>query len=136
MVAVAIIGIVVAIGVPSFQRALERSRADIACANLRSIWAAERLFWLENQCYSGDLSSLQNASAFPDKVSLLDPNFNASDAAYTYTLGTTTTGFQATATPAPTNMCIGQFTIDESGGVAGAVYFPGWSTPIKPVSCW
>ena len=48
MVVTTLIGVMAAMSVPSFQRAVEQSRVDIAVANLRAVWAAERLYWLEN----------------------------------------------------------------------------------------
>ena len=127
MIVVSMIGIMAAVSAPSFRRALERSRADVACANLRSVWSAERLYWLESQSYTGDMTILQSDG-------LLDTTFNGASAPYAYTLGTTTTGFQATAIPQ--QICSGSFTINESGQVSGAVNLPGWSSPINPVSYW
>jgi prepilin-type N-terminal cleavage/methylation domain-containing protein len=60
MVVMVIIGVMAAMSVPSYQRAIEQSRADIAGANLRAIWAAERLYWLENNSYTSDIATLQN----------------------------------------------------------------------------
>ena len=52
MVVTTLIGVMAAMSVPSFQRAVQQSRVDIAVANLRAIWAAERLYWLENHTYT------------------------------------------------------------------------------------
>jgi prepilin-type N-terminal cleavage/methylation domain-containing protein len=127
MIVVTMIGVMVAASAPSFRRALERSRADVACANLRSVWSAQRLYWLESQCYTGDITLLQSTG-------LLDSGLNAPNSPYLYTLSLTTTGFQATAIPQ--QICSGRFMIDESGQVSGAVNLPGWSSPINPVSYW
>ena len=132
MIVMVIIGVLAAMSVPSFQRAIEQSRADVAAANLRSVWSAQRLYWLEYQIFADTAAKLQAEG-------LLDPNLNLSSASYLYNVALTTDssgnpGFQATATPQQT--CTGSFTIDQSGEVAGAVSFPGWSTPITPLSYW
>src|SRR5450830_404694 len=77
MVTLTIIAAMTAMSVPSFQRAMEQSRADIAAANLRAIWAAQRLYWLENHAYTSDLTQLQ-------ALGLLDPQLpiGASQATY------------------------------------------------------
>src|SRR5688500_15760156 len=60
-------GVLTAMSVPSFRRALERSRTDVAAAQLQSIWAAQQLYWLENRTYATSLSSL-NASGLLDST--------------------------------------------------------------------
>ena len=67
-----------AFAVPSYRRAIEQSRIDIAGANLRAIWAAERLYWLQNQTYTTDIATLR-------KLGLLDrklPTGNGSEDNY------------------------------------------------------
>ena len=54
-----IIGILTVIAMPSYQQALEQSQADAAAANLHAIWSAERLYWLDYQTYTTDLTQLQ-----------------------------------------------------------------------------
>ena len=48
--------VLLAMGVPRFQLSLEQARANVAGANLRSIWSAQRLYWLENRTYAPDLA--------------------------------------------------------------------------------
>jgi prepilin-type N-terminal cleavage/methylation domain-containing protein len=72
MVVVAIVGVMAAFAVPSYYRAVEQSRVDIAGANLRAIWAAERLYWLSNHTYTTDLGTLK-------ELGLLDPNIPIAD---------------------------------------------------------
>jgi prepilin-type N-terminal cleavage/methylation domain-containing protein len=108
MVVTVIIGVMAAMSAPSFQRAIEQSRADIAAANLRAIWAAERLYWLENHIYTDKLS--QESPPGLIQAGLLDPRLplSASDATYqaggyyyTVTIGSDPTAtFTATATNA------------------------------------
>jgi prepilin-type N-terminal cleavage/methylation domain-containing protein len=127
MIVVVIIGVLVAASVPSFRRAIEQSRAELACANLRSIWSAQRIYWLEYQIFADSKEKLQNEG-------LLDSSLELSEGAYTYEVALTGTGFVATATPQ--QISTGQYTIDESGQVQGAINFPGWPTPISPIVFW
>src|SRR5438093_2848998 len=72
-----VIGILVAFSVPSFHRAVEQSRADLAAANLRALWSAQRLYWLEYRTYTADLAGLQS-------LGLLDPTITSGQAMYRY----------------------------------------------------
>jgi prepilin-type N-terminal cleavage/methylation domain-containing protein len=84
MVVTTLIGVMAAMSVPSFQRAMTQSRADIAAANLRAIWAAERLYWLENHAYTDKLSQQSPLPSGLMQLGLLDPSLplNASGATY------------------------------------------------------
>lgn len=111
-------------GVPRFTRALEQSRVDVAAANLRAIWTAQRLYWLKHQSFAGDLAALisdPNADPLPPD-NFLDPHLN-SDAS-TYTCGVTAadaTTFTATAVRTGVSGWSGSLQIDESGTVSGSV---------------
>jgi prepilin-type N-terminal cleavage/methylation domain-containing protein len=69
MIVLTIVSIMAAMCIPTFERAIEQSRADVAAANLRAIWAAERLYWLENRVYTDQFDDLRAMglleSAFP-----------------------------------------------------------------------
>ncbi len=80
MIVLTVVAIMAAMSMPTFQHAIEQSRGDVAAANLRAIWAAERLYWLENHQYTGnleDLRSLQNGEPSDSylHLGLLDPTF-------------------------------------------------------------
>ena len=77
-VVVAIIGAMAAFAVPSYRRAIEQSRIDIAGANLRAIWAAERLYWLQNQTYTTDIATLRELGLLDRKL----PTGNGSEDDY------------------------------------------------------
>src|SRR4029079_13605749 len=64
-----IIGVLMTMSIPSFQRGLEQSRADLAEANLRSIWSAQRLYWIDNRTYATDLDTLGSAGLLDSAVS-------------------------------------------------------------------
>jgi len=121
MVVMAIIGVMVAMSAPSFHRAIEQSRADIAVANLRAIWAAERLFWLENHTYTPapDPPTPDTALQSLQGLGLIDNEIVSGTGGYTYavTNGTATT-FTATAHRVGSS---DSFSIDDSGKITGTV---------------
>ncbi len=125
MVVVTIIGILVAWCVPSYRRAVEQAKADIAGANLRAIWSAQRLFWLENQTYATDLAQLQS-------LGLLDPTIVLSTTGYEYSItSASANSFQAVASRIGAGGWSGEFDIDETGLISGEVCCPG-QTDIAP----
>jgi prepilin-type N-terminal cleavage/methylation domain-containing protein len=114
MIVLTIIAAMAAMSVPAFQRAVVQSQADIAVANLRAIWSAERLYWLEYHTYT-PASHLQTLR----DLGLLDRDI-ASDtgcAGYDYSVTVTNSApdpFVATATSQRGSISI---TISESGRV-------------------
>ena len=128
MVTLTVIGILVTMTVPFYQRAIQQSRTNIAAANLRAIWAAQRIYWIEYQVYASDLSTLKSQG-------ILDPNFDTSDTAFAYPPPTSSDyfalHFQATATP-KNGTWTGQYTLDETGKIDGAIRPPDWSEAILP----
>ena len=73
MVAVAILGVIVGFAAPSFRQVFSQSRADIAISNLRAIWTAQRIYYLDpnHREFAEDLDTLIDAD-------LLDPGLVAS----------------------------------------------------------
>ena len=57
---ITVMGILSVISVPKVRNTIEQSHADLAGANLKSIWTAQRYYWLENREYAPDLTTLQN----------------------------------------------------------------------------
>jgi type IV pilus assembly protein PilE len=119
MVVLVILSILIALAVPRYTRAIEQSRADAAAANLRAIWAAEQLYWLDQRSYTADLASLSS-------LGLLDPGVLGSALGYAYDVSLPTDGgFTATASRTGSDAWSGQYTIDETGSFAGSVTAPG-----------
>jgi prepilin-type N-terminal cleavage/methylation domain-containing protein len=126
MVSVVIMSVLVAMGIPRFQSSLEKARADVAGANLRAIWSAQRLYWLENRNYAPDLPTLQSAN-------LIDPSLATATAPYTYQVTPLTDGtFTATATRSGTSSWSGSFTIAADGTFSGSIQQAGGSATITP----
>jgi general secretion pathway protein G len=119
MVVVTVMSVLIAMAIPSFQRSLEQSRADVAAANLRAIWSAERLYWLENRTYTSDLTELQS-------LGVLDPMIVSGTSWYAFAvIAADSTAFTATVTRTGSSLWTGQFTIDETGTVSGVIQASG-----------
>jgi prepilin-type N-terminal cleavage/methylation domain-containing protein len=122
LVVVTMMAILISITVPNFVRSLEQSHADIAAANLRAIWTAERLYWLENRTYSANLSQLQS-------LGLLDPAIGSATAVYLFQVQSPDpNSFSATATRAGSLRWKGAFTIDQTGTLTGSIQAHGEPT--------
>lgn len=75
MVVVVITGVLAAMAVPSFQRAVEQTRVDQAAATLRTIWAAQRFYRLEHGAYATKLVDLVEAELVePELLQVDDPD--------------------------------------------------------------
>jgi Tfp pilus assembly protein PilE len=128
MVTVAIMGVLVAISAPHLGRSLEQSRADFAVANLRAIWAAQRLYWLENHTYADQLTQATPPALY--ELGLLDPSIVAAgDYSYSIVSWNANT-FSAQAVRAPSAGWTGAFTINQDGTIGGSISAGG--TTITP----
>ena len=116
---VTMMGVLMSLSAPSFMRGLEQSRADIAGANLRAIWSAERVYWLDYHTYTADLAQLQS-------LGLLDPSIASATTVYVYAIQSATSStFTATATRTGSTKWSGEFAIDETGVLSGVVQASG-----------
>ena len=122
-----VMGVLLSMGIPRFQQSLEQSRADVAGANLRAIWSAQRLYWLENRTYAPDLPTLLTAN-------LIDPSLTTATVPYTYqvTGASDNTAFTATATRAGSSSWSGTLTIAADGTFSGSIQQAGQATTIVP----
>ena len=125
MIVVSIIGILASMGVPQFQMAIEQSRANIAGANLRAIWTAQRAHWLQNSnTFAVDLATLR-ADKLLDAALVDDPGDGGTVAAgvvYVYSISQSTAStFQATARRVGPAGTTGTLTIDDTGARRGSV---------------
>lgn len=122
LVVLVILGVMLVVAAPRLTRSLEQARADTAAANLRAIWAAQRLYWLENHTY---------AAHFSDIEGLLDPSVTTPGHFYTYSIqAASPTTLRVAATHSGTDWT-GQLIIDESGSITGSIQSTG-ETPITP----
>ena len=121
-IAMTVICLLVTMGIPLYTRAVEQSRLDVASAKLRTIWSAQRVYWLEHRSYAGGLGPL-------DAMDLLDPSVVASqgspDAVYVYQLiYADEDSFLARAARNGSTSWTGQIEIDEVGSMTGLVNGP------------
>jgi len=113
-----IMGIFITLAMPRFSRSVESARADVAGANLRAIWTAERIYWLDNRTYTTSLDVLVS-------LNLLDPSIT-SNTSYTYLVTAADVAtFTATAQRAPNVSWSGTVTITQDGGLTGTLTCPG-----------
>lgn len=121
-----VMGILITMAMPKFSRSLESAKADVAGANLRAIWTAERIYWLDNRGYTTSLDLLVN-------LNLLDPSITSttSNPYYSYSVtGADTATFTATAQCAANASWSGTLTItqgvsNQDGNVTGTLTSPG-----------
>jgi len=123
-ICVIIVGILVAFTVPSFTRVTEQNHVDAASQYLRSIWFAERVYWLENRTFTDQLSNLNS-------LGLIDPKIAGGDDGYfQYTItAATSTAFSVTAIRNGSGVWSGTLTITQDGEVTG---FVGGSAVLTP----
>lgn len=127
VVVMTIMGVLIAIPAPIFARAVEQSRLDVAAANLRAIWGAERYYFLEHGRF-GTLAELAaNDGGLDD---LVDPTLASGGTYYRYAIAVGGDGktFTATATHPGTPGGSGSITVDEGGSLAGSIDYRG--TPL------
>jgi Tfp pilus assembly protein PilE len=127
MVVLTIMAVLVSMSAPSFSRSVEQSHADIAAANLRAIWNAQRIHWLDNRTYADSIADLVN-------LGLLDPVLASDNGRYSYAISyADSETFNASATRKANVRWSGQLLIDEGGNVVGSItgnnsveIFPGF----------
>ena len=118
MVVMAVIAILVSMAAPSFHRSIEQSHADIAGANLRAIWIAERLYWLDNNTFTTNIVGVNSLVS----LDLLDPSVASATEPYAYAITSADTDtFSATATRSGSTVWSGVLSVDETGAVQGAI---------------
>jgi prepilin-type N-terminal cleavage/methylation domain-containing protein len=112
---ISIIGVLLAAAAPSFIRTMEQAHADLAGANLRAIWSAQRYYWLENRTYAATLAELQAAD-------LLDSAVVAGTSRYGFAIDSAdAVSFTASATRTGSTRWSGSFFMDEAGLLTGTV---------------
>jgi prepilin-type N-terminal cleavage/methylation domain-containing protein len=123
MIVVTIMGVLIAVPAPMFGRAIEQPKLDVAASNVRSIWAAERFYYLE----TGKYGSLADLAADTLASDLVDPTVLNGTAFYSYSVAPSADGqsFVATAVRPASSVCSGTVTIDQAGNLACNVSYAG-----------
>jgi len=116
-----LLGILFAMAAPTFVDTIEQAHADIAGADLQSIWNAERFYWLDNRTYTTNLAALE-------ALGLLDPAIVAGTSRYRFSISSADdASFRPEATRINSGLWGGGFHIHETGGVEGVVQAFGHS---------
>lgn len=116
-----IVCLMVTMAVPSFRRAIEQARLDAATANLKTIWSAQRLYWLQYRQFSPQLSGLQSMDLIDSATaaSASDPQ-----AVYAYQVSSADAYSFVVRAVRNNTSWVGQLQIDQQGRVCGAVAGP------------
>ncbi|QDV39672.1 type IV pilin protein [Tautonia plasticadhaerens] len=130
MIVALLIGVFAAMAIPSYRTSVEQARADLAAANLRTLWAAERLYYLENRASTSDpdhLVALGVLQAGEIQVLGGGKTFTMyNDPAYVYEIDSNNDGtFDAVAARASGTSFSGILAIDAAGVVTGEVVDTG-----------
>jgi prepilin-type N-terminal cleavage/methylation domain-containing protein len=124
MIVLIVICAMVAMSSPSFKRSIEQSRADIAAANLRAIWSAERVYWLDKHQYATATDLTTAKLLDPEILKALTSGTAMGGYIYTLTLASDLNTFTAQA-----ERSVGSsvFSIDQDGTISvSGTYTPGF----------
>ncbi|MEW4568904.1 prepilin-type N-terminal cleavage/methylation domain-containing protein [Tautonia sp. JC769] len=127
MIVALLIGIFASMAIPSYRSSVEQARVDMAAANLRTLWAAERFFFLNERYYTTDTDDLIAYGVFKSSeisgASPGGPFLMYSDPSFTYriVLQPNNGDFRATATRSAGSAFHGVLTIDAAGVVTGEI---------------
>jgi type IV pilus assembly protein PilE len=115
MVVMTLTGVMAVMAVPSYRRGMEQSRVDQAAATLRTVWAAQRIYRLDNSSYAADLSTLSAAK-------LIDPSIASTSNPFSYEItAANAAGFTMSAHRSGSQVWGGALSIDETGVVTGSI---------------
>ena len=95
MVVLVVMSMMISFGIPNSHAPWSSRRADVAGANLRAIWTAERIYWLDNRTYT----SQPACAGEPEFARSLDHDKHV---LYLRRTAADTATFTATATAQPT----------------------------------
>lgn len=128
IIVVTMMGVLISLSAPSFHKALEQSKADVAGANLQAIWSAQRMYWLNQRSYAPDLETLVSAGLLDPSLlppGSIDPDSTTPYFTYAINASSDLASFTATATRNVNAGWSGTFTIDQTGSVSGALVSAG-----------
>lgn len=120
-VVVTLIGVLAAMAAPRFGKAIEQARADTAVANLQSVWAAERCYWISRHEYAASLSALDDERLI-DRL-LAHPELLSDSPWYRYEVVTSgPSAFTARAILQRGARAGDYLEIDQTGAIGGAIH--------------
>ena len=121
-IAMTIVCLLATMAIPLYTRAVEQSRLDVASAKLRTIWSAQRIYWLERRSYTSSMTDL-------NQMDLLDPSLLAAggtpQVVFVYQIVQANDAtFLARAVRSGSRSWLGSIVIDETGRLTGAITGP------------
>ena len=109
----------VTMSAPMYGRAIEQARLDTAARNLRTLWTAQRVYWLERHTYADDLATLGSMDLVS---SALASSQGSATAPYAYSIDSADgSSFTASMTRKGSRKWSGTIRIDESGSISGYI---------------
>ncbi len=118
IVAVTILAVLLAMGVPRMTRAAEQMKLDAAAMRLKAVWSAQRLYWLEESSFATTLQALGGDGLIDEAVAA------GGDGDWTFVLASPSADvFVVTATRTGASWT-GSIAIDESGTITGGLDGP------------
>jgi prepilin-type N-terminal cleavage/methylation domain-containing protein len=115
-VAVIIICVLVSIAVPLYSKAIEQARLDSAAGNLKTIWSAQRAYWLKHQAFADSLTKLGDEDLISASLT------QTQGVMYVYSIDSAAqNSFVASAVRSGSGVWSGTIQIDELGQLAGSV---------------
>jgi len=119
MVVVTILGLLAALAAPRYAVAREQAVVDRGAAELRSIWSAQRIYWLERRTYAASVAKLREARLLDE----LGKEFR-------FRVTTAGSGFIASAERVESSWR-GTLRIDATGRITGTLHSGVW-TSVQP----
>ena len=118
-IAMVIICILASMAAPIYTKAVEQARLDSAAGNLKTIWSAQRAYWLKYHTFAADLTTLENEDLVSSALAATEGQSNA---VYVYGIeSASASAFAASATRNGSSTWGGEIQIDESGAVSGEI---------------
>ena len=119
LVAIIIIGILISIAAPIYNTAVEQARLDSAAGNLKTIWSAQRAYWLKFHTFADDFTVLETEDLISTSLAQTQ---TSPDARYVYNIDSASSDF-FTASAVRSNSTVWQGTIqmDELGRLTGSI---------------
>jgi len=114
MLVLVVLGVLLGMAWPRFERAGEQVRVDEAASRLRSVWLAQRLHHLETGAFADDLSDLE-------ALRLLDRAVASQLEPFAVTLlSASADAFDVQAERSGSSAWSGTLVLDESGAIGGS----------------
>lgn len=118
-IAMIIICVLLSISAPLYSRAVEQARLDSAAGDLKTVWSAQRAYWLKYHTFADNLEILQDedlisrrlAETQDQPTAMYVYNIDSADAAF----------FVASATRNDSRVWTGKIQIDELGQLNGGI---------------